>query len=237
MLDASHTPLDFSQAQIRGLRKRNELTQRVLSAVNGDGGSRGGEGRAVRVAGERNREYVLVRDEGVGGWVLGLRDDGTRDRPIEVGDDGGSDDEAEGRRQGEEEGEGGDEDSEMEMEEVKMYVVILCFWCHILSPKLSLIIIIWYGTDPPPRFQTQTSAPTSASSRYPPSTNECRHRNRHRKPDPFSDTTNTHRNRNHYSISTETTPTESAYQYPSQFSEMILPHRTPTTKTMAKIRS
>ncbi|KAF7970071.1 hypothetical protein HWV62_25044 [Athelia sp. TMB] len=78
----SPDPLAFSRAQIRGVGERNRLTQTLLAAGGG-----GGHG-AIRIAGERNREYVLVRSEGKeGGWVLGLRNTGTREKPIEVDED------------------------------------------------------------------------------------------------------------------------------------------------------
>ena len=39
----------------------------------------------VRVASERNREYLLIKNEGKdGGWILGIRDDGTKEKPIEI---------------------------------------------------------------------------------------------------------------------------------------------------------
>ena len=45
----------------------------------------------MRIASERNRQYVLVRNEGKdGGWVLGVRDEGTAAKPINV-DKGDSD--------------------------------------------------------------------------------------------------------------------------------------------------
>ncbi len=82
MLRAAPTPLDFSKAQIASLSKRNVLTQQLLTVTDTIGTS--GLQIPVRVAAERNREYVLVRNpeaEG-GGWVLGVRDQGTKDKPI-----------------------------------------------------------------------------------------------------------------------------------------------------------
>ncbi len=39
----------------------------------------------VRIASERNKQYVLIKNEGAdGGWVLGIRDDGTAAKPIEI---------------------------------------------------------------------------------------------------------------------------------------------------------
>ncbi|KAK8214031.1 hypothetical protein IWZ01DRAFT_223685 [Phyllosticta capitalensis] len=77
--------MEFSKFQIERVRERNELTQRLMNINNGDtlyGMDAGG-----RVAGEKNREYVLVKNEGVeGGWALGVvdKDEGRYDKPIEV---------------------------------------------------------------------------------------------------------------------------------------------------------
>lgn len=88
MLKASPTPIDFSRAQIANLKNRNELTQRVLEVTNeiGDAHIK----VPIRVAGDRNREYVLVRREGdEGGFVLGVRNkEGTsKEKAIVIGDD------------------------------------------------------------------------------------------------------------------------------------------------------
>ncbi|EPS42148.1 hypothetical protein H072_3844 [Dactylellina haptotyla CBS 200.50] len=61
--------LDFSRFQIDRVRERNELTQRLMY-LNG----MTDELISVRrVAGEKDREYVLVKNEGAeGGWALGV---------------------------------------------------------------------------------------------------------------------------------------------------------------------
>ncbi|WFC95981.1 DNA repair protein rad2 [Malassezia brasiliensis] len=84
MLAAAPTPIDFSRAQIAGLRTRNDLTQKVLTITDEIGSAN--IQVPVRVAGARNREYVLVHlDEGDGGWALGTRDAGTsQDKAIDV---------------------------------------------------------------------------------------------------------------------------------------------------------
>ncbi|KAL1625101.1 DNA repair protein rad2 [Neofusicoccum ribis] len=75
----------FSKFQIERVTERNELTQRLMNINNGDtlyGMDAGG-----RVAGEKNREYVLVKNDGVeGGWALGVvdKDEGRFDKPIDV---------------------------------------------------------------------------------------------------------------------------------------------------------
>lgn len=75
----------FSRFQIERVTERNELTQRLMNINNGDalyGMDAGG-----RVAGEKNREYVLIKNDGVeGGWALGVvdKDEGRYDKPIDV---------------------------------------------------------------------------------------------------------------------------------------------------------
>jgi DNA excision repair protein ERCC-5 len=84
MLRAAPTPLDFSKAQIANLSKRNTLTQQLLTVTDTIGSSN--LQIPVRVASERNREYVLVRNTEAdgGGWVLGVRDQGSKEKPIEI---------------------------------------------------------------------------------------------------------------------------------------------------------
>lgn len=79
----------FSRFQIERVRERNELTQRLmnLNGMNGEDGLFGVGGG--RIAGERGREYVLVKNDGVeGGWALGVvsteKGVGERERPIDV---------------------------------------------------------------------------------------------------------------------------------------------------------
>ncbi|RDW82545.1 hypothetical protein BP6252_03657 [Coleophoma cylindrospora] len=77
----------FSRFQIERVRERNELTQRLMN-LNGmnDVDTLSGSGR---IAGERGREYVLVKNDGVeGGWALGVvstdKSAGERNKPIDV---------------------------------------------------------------------------------------------------------------------------------------------------------
>ena len=74
----------FSRFQIERVKERNELTQRLMH-LNGmsddflDGGG--------RIAGEKGKEYVLVKNDGVeGGWALGVVSNkaGTHDQAIDV---------------------------------------------------------------------------------------------------------------------------------------------------------
>ncbi|KAM3084010.1 DNA repair protein rad2 [Clarireedia jacksonii] len=80
----------FSKFQIERVRERNELTQRLmnLNGMNGEDKMFGVNGTG-RIAGERGREYVLVKNDGVeGGWALGVvsteKGIGERNKPIDV---------------------------------------------------------------------------------------------------------------------------------------------------------
>jgi DNA excision repair protein ERCC-5 len=83
MLRAAPSALDFSMAQIKNLSQRNALTQQLLTVTDMVGQAH--LTIPVRIAAERNREYVLVkRDETQGGgWALGIRE-GSKQKPIEV---------------------------------------------------------------------------------------------------------------------------------------------------------
>lgn len=83
MMRNSNTALDFSKAQIKGLQQRNTLTQQLLTTTDSIGKAH--VQIPIRIASERNREYVLIKnDDGSGGWILGIRDDGSADKPIEI---------------------------------------------------------------------------------------------------------------------------------------------------------
>jgi DNA excision repair protein ERCC-5 len=77
----------FSKFQIERVRERNELTQRLMN-LNGMNDDAFGAGGFNRVAGERDREYVLVKNDGVeGGWALGVvlnKEEGKAHKPIDV---------------------------------------------------------------------------------------------------------------------------------------------------------
>ncbi|EME87299.1 uncharacterized protein MYCFIDRAFT_147956 [Pseudocercospora fijiensis CIRAD86] len=72
----------FSRFQIERVAERNELTQRLMNLENYDGIEFGGG----RIAGEKSREYVLVKNDGVeGGWALGvISDEGKEEKPIDL---------------------------------------------------------------------------------------------------------------------------------------------------------
>ncbi|KAF8501684.1 hypothetical protein F5888DRAFT_1875010 [Russula emetica] len=86
MLKKSRTPLDFSKEQINNLKQRNTLTQQLLITTDTIGQAH--VSIPVRIASERNREYVLIKKtDGEGGWILGIRDDGSKDNPIQIDQD------------------------------------------------------------------------------------------------------------------------------------------------------
>lgn len=106
MLKKSRTPLDFSKQQIQNLKQRNSLTQQLL--ITNDTVGSAHISIPVRIASERNREYVLVKNnDGSGGWILGVKDTtGTsREQPIQIDHDDEGDE---------------SEDSDADMEEVEM---------------------------------------------------------------------------------------------------------------------
>jgi DNA excision repair protein ERCC-5 len=80
----------FSRFQIERVAERNDLTQRLMN-INGMNGPEAmfGDGAPGRVASERGREYILVKNDGVeGGWALGVvggnKEIGQRNKPIDV---------------------------------------------------------------------------------------------------------------------------------------------------------
>lgn len=80
--------MDFSRFQVERVQERNRLTQRLMAelkmtgldlTINGGG----------RIAGDKNREYILVKNDGVeGGYALGVvtqeKDLGEQHKPIDV---------------------------------------------------------------------------------------------------------------------------------------------------------
>ncbi|KAI1740310.1 PIN domain-like protein [Xylaria scruposa] len=78
----------FSRFQIERVRERNHLTQRLMkeAGMTGTDLTLGVNGR---IAGEKDREYILVKNDGAeGGWALGVvsreKDRGEIHKPIDV---------------------------------------------------------------------------------------------------------------------------------------------------------
>ncbi|KAH8930195.1 PIN domain-like protein [Atractiella rhizophila] len=105
----SATPLDFSRAQIDNLKQRNELTQQILNITDNIENSH--LSIPVRIAAQKNKEYVLIKSDASkgGGWVLGVQDKSAslkKDKElIHIDDDDDPTD-------------GSDSDDEIEFEEV-----------------------------------------------------------------------------------------------------------------------
>ena len=117
MLASAPTPIDFSRAQIAGLKTRNDLTQKVLTVTDEIGSAN--IKVPIRIASERNKEYVLVRNPGsAGGFVLGVRDAGTsKEKAITVEDD---DDQPKGALADDDVVTVSDSDAELEMDTVEI---------------------------------------------------------------------------------------------------------------------
>lgn len=75
----------FSRFQIERVRERSDLTQRLMNLNGMNDDTTFGTNR---IAGDKNREYVLVKNDGVeGGWALGVvtnKDEGKAHKPIDV---------------------------------------------------------------------------------------------------------------------------------------------------------
>ncbi|KAK0734403.1 hypothetical protein B0T26DRAFT_631590 [Lasiosphaeria miniovina] len=76
----------FSRFQIERVKERNNLTQRLMAEMGMTGLDLTIN---ARVAGDKNREYILVKNEGAeGGWALGVvsrdKDSGKIHKPIDV---------------------------------------------------------------------------------------------------------------------------------------------------------
>jgi len=76
----------FSRFQIERVQERNELTQRLMNINDPSNDPAFGLNGTGRVAGEKGRQYVLVKNDGAeGGWALGvIGDEGKQDKPIEL---------------------------------------------------------------------------------------------------------------------------------------------------------
>ncbi|CAG8484811.1 9963_t:CDS:10, partial [Acaulospora colombiana] len=102
-----YTAMDFSKLQIKNLVRRNELTQKMLDVTNNAKNI-----KSSRIASERNREYVLMKNEGTGYTMMtnqgspfnytGSKGLGTLEEPLNLIDSSESEDESELETDGEE---------------------------------------------------------------------------------------------------------------------------------------
>jgi DNA excision repair protein ERCC-5 len=161
MLRNSHTSMDFSREQIKNLKQRNSLTQQLL--VTTDSVGKANITIPVRIAAERNREYVLIKndaDKG-GGWILGRRDEGTIDKPILI-DVPTTDEQTQVSHVDE------DDDSDMDMEQVNMYVHV-CMLQEIISHVCRIRPLKTRASANgfrPTRYATRTRVDRDCTSRY-----------------------------------------------------------------------
>lgn len=135
MVRLAETPMDFSKLQVQGVIRRNTVTHKLLT-VNQTVSKVEETVKPGRIASQRNRQYLLVKNE-EGGWVLGGRKPttgATADKPVQLD----SDDEGERvkketkvevtvtkndiKEAEDENGWESDDDDDMEMVEVKDFV-------------------------------------------------------------------------------------------------------------------
>ncbi|KAF9919183.1 DNA repair protein rad2 [Lobosporangium transversale] len=121
MVRSSNTPMDFSKLQIQGVIRRNNVTHKLLT-VNQAVNKMDEVAKPGRIASQRNRQYVLIKNED-GGWVLGGRKPttgATADKPVQLDSDEDEDkDNIEIKDEDGWESES-EEDNDVEFEEVKI---------------------------------------------------------------------------------------------------------------------
>ncbi|KAG0047919.1 DNA repair protein rad2 [Gryganskiella cystojenkinii] len=91
MVRMSETPMDFSKLQVEGVIRRNIVTHKLLSVNQAVSkvGEETGTTKPGRIASQRNRQYILVKNE-EGGWALGGKkptEGVTADRPVNLDPD------------------------------------------------------------------------------------------------------------------------------------------------------
>ncbi|KAF9581163.1 DNA repair protein rad2 [Lunasporangiospora selenospora] len=88
MVRMSETPLDFSKLQVQGVIRRNTVTQKLLT-VNQAVSKIEATVQPGRIASQRNRQYILIKNE-EGGWALGGKKHipgVSVDKPVELDSD------------------------------------------------------------------------------------------------------------------------------------------------------
>ncbi|KAG0258040.1 DNA repair protein rad2 [Mortierella polycephala] len=88
MVRLAETPMDFSKLQVEGVIRRNKVTHKLLT-VNQAVNKTEATSKPGRIASQRNRQYILVKNE-EGGWVLGGKKPmmGTSvDKPVQLDSD------------------------------------------------------------------------------------------------------------------------------------------------------
>ncbi|KAG0017822.1 DNA repair protein rad2 [Entomortierella chlamydospora] len=122
MVRLSNTPMDFSKLQVQGVIRRHNVTHKLLT-VNQTVSRIESTVKPGRIASQRNRQYILVKNE-EGGWVLGGKKPttgNTADKPVQLDSD---DDEIKPENEiKEEEGEDLDSDEDIELEEVTIPLI------------------------------------------------------------------------------------------------------------------
>ncbi|RHZ79428.1 hypothetical protein Glove_146g36 [Diversispora epigaea] len=101
--------MDFSKLQIKNLLRRNDLTQKMLDVSNStnNNNNKSNDTRPIRIASERNKEYVLVKNVKSNGYTMVTNNDsisnikrskglGTIDEPLNL-DDSSEDEESESK--------------------------------------------------------------------------------------------------------------------------------------------
>ncbi|KAF9978692.1 DNA repair protein rad2 [Actinomortierella ambigua] len=124
MVRLADTPMDFSKLQVEGVIRRNTVTQKLLTVNQAvsklDDSAATTHNKPGRIASQRNREYLLVKNE-EGGWVLGGKATAgaTKDKPLNLdSDEEDASVKAEPLSQVQEMA--SDEDDDVEFEEVKV---------------------------------------------------------------------------------------------------------------------
>ncbi|KAF9923284.1 DNA repair protein rad2 [Linnemannia zychae] len=88
MVRLAETPMDFSKLQVQGVIRRNNVTHKLLT-VNQTVSKIEETVKPGRIASQRNRQYLLVKNE-EGGWILGSKrpiTGATADKPVQLDSD------------------------------------------------------------------------------------------------------------------------------------------------------